>query len=119
MVFSSLLFLFLFLPIVLTGYFLFKKNTGNLVLLAASLFFYAWGEMSFVLIIMVSMTVNYCFALLIDTFQKSEQAKSREARFFLWLAIIFNLGLLGYYKYTLFLTSNIKSAMQVFNFSLA
>jgi alginate O-acetyltransferase complex protein AlgI len=119
MVFSSLLFLFLFLPMVLTGYFLFKKNTGNSFLLAASLFFYAWGEMSFVLIIMVSMTVNYGLALLIDTFQKSEQAKSKRARFFLWLAIIFNLGLLGYYKYTLFLTSNIKSVMQIFSFSFS
>jgi alginate O-acetyltransferase complex protein AlgI len=116
MIFSSLLFLFLFLPIVLTGYFLFKKSNGNLFLLAASLFFFAWGEVQFVLILMVSMTINYCLALLINTFQKSGQAKSGEARFFLWAAVIFNLGLLGYYKYTLFLSSNINSVLQVFRF---
>ena len=119
MVFSSLLFLFLFLPIVLTGYFLFRKNTRNFFLLAASLFFYTWGEMQFVLILMGSMTFNYLFAILIDTFQKSEPAKSREARIVLWLAVIFNLSLLGFYKYTLFLTANFNSAMQVLGLSYA
>jgi alginate O-acetyltransferase complex protein AlgI len=119
MVFSSLLFLFLFLPIVLTGYFLFRKNTRNFFLLAASLFFYTWGEMQFVLILMGSMTFNYLFAILIDTFQKSEPAKSREARIVLWLAVIFNLSLLGFYKYALFLTTNFNSAMQVLGLSYA
>ncbi len=119
MVFSSLLFLFLFLPIVLTGYFLFRKKTGNFFLLGASLFFYTWGEMRFVLILLVSIIFNYLIALLIETFQKSGSAKSREARFFLWLAVIFNLGLLGFYKYTLFLTGNLNSAMRVLGLSYA
>ncbi len=117
MVFSSLLFLFLFLPIVLTGYFLFRKNTRNFFLLVASLFFYTWGEMQFVPIIMISMIFNYFFAILIKTFQKSEILKSKEARIVLWLAVIFNLGLLGFYKYALFLAANFNSAMHVLGLS--
>ena len=119
MVFSSLLFLFLFLPIVLTGYFLTRKNTGNFFLLAASLFFYAWGEMQSFLVILVSMIFNYLLALLIETFQKSGPLKSRRSGFFLWLAVIFNLGLLGFYKYTLFLTANFNSALQALGLSYA
>ncbi len=119
MVFSSLLFLFLFLPIVLTGYFLFRRKTGNVFLLGASLFFYTWGEMRFVLILLVSIIFNFLIALLLETFQKSGPAKSREAKFFLWLAVIFNLGLLGFYKYTLFLTANFNSAMQALGLSYA
>jgi alginate O-acetyltransferase complex protein AlgI len=119
MIFSSSIFLFLFLPIVLTGYFLFRKNTGNFFLLAASLFFYTWGEMQFVLVIMGSMTLNYLFAIIINTFQKSALAKSGEARIVLWLAVIFNLGLLGFFKYTLFVTTNFNSAMQALGLSYA
>jgi alginate O-acetyltransferase complex protein AlgI len=117
MVFSSLLFLFLFLPVVLTGYFLFKKKTGNLFLLAASLFFYTWGEMQYVLIIMISTVFNFLFAILIETFQKPEPAKSSKARLFLWLALIFNLGLLGFYKYTIFFMANFNSTLQALGLS--
>ena len=119
MVFSSLLFLFLFLPIVLTGYFLFRKNSGHFFLLAASLFFYIWGEKQFVLVLLFSIIINYLLALLIDTFRKSEPAKSRQAKIVLCLAVIFNLGLLGFFKYTNFFMVNFNAVIHSLGLSSA
>ena len=59
MVFSSLLFLFRFLPIVLLAYYVLPKKWNNLVLFLASLVFYAWGEPVYVILILFSTTVDY------------------------------------------------------------
>ena len=92
MVFSSVLFLFGFLPIVLFVYFLSHPRYRNLVLLLASLFFYAWGEPKNVLLMLASIAVNYSLGLLIES-------KSKGRKLFLILSLVFNLGMLFYFKY--------------------
>lgn len=94
MVFSSITFLFYFLPIFLALYFITPfKNT---VLLIASLFFYAWGELGYVLLMVVSITINYLFGLMIAP---KKRVVDRRNKLFLGLAIVINLLLLGYFKY--------------------
>ena len=66
MVFSSFPFLWIFLPGVLIGTVLTRKKGGNLFLLAASLFFYAWGEPKYIVLLLLSVTMNYLGGLLIE-----------------------------------------------------
>ena len=94
MVFSSVTFLFYFLPAVLIIYFAVRKELKNIVLLLASLLFYTWGEGMFVLVLILDILLNYLMALFID---RSRNDKSR--KLILSLAVILNLGLLFYYKY--------------------
>ncbi|MFA7455138.1 MAG: hypothetical protein WCZ10_11820, partial [Desulfobulbaceae bacterium] len=70
MVFSSTIFLFQVLPLTLLAYLLAGRSVRNLVLLVASLIFYAWGENIFVLLMLFSITANYVFGLLIDRARK-------------------------------------------------
>ncbi len=100
MVFSSLTFLFFFLPITLLVNFLLPKAARNYWLLMASLFFYAWGAHEFVLVMIASILMNYVFARLIDW------GKCR--RLWLVLAIVGNLGILFYNKYMNFFTQNLQ-----------
>ncbi|THB78236.1 MAG: MBOAT family protein [Desulfobulbaceae bacterium] len=104
MVFSSIIFLFLFLPIVLLSYLIGGQRFKNIILLVASLFFYAWGENIFVLLMLVSISINYILGLLIDKSQK-EGGKGIVP---LTIAIMANLGLLGGFKYTNFLIANLN-----------
>lgn len=100
MLFSSTIFLFVFLPIVFLGYFIvFKKsrNLQNLFLLLMSIFFYAYGEKKFVYIMLLSIISNYFFALGIDFFKHHAIKKV-----VLTLSVIFNVGLLFIYKYLIF-----------------
>ncbi|SFK17943.1 alginate O-acetyltransferase complex protein AlgI [Halobacillus dabanensis] len=99
MVFSNLVFLFCFLPIVLLAYFLSPKLLKNIVLLLASLFFYAWGEPIYILLMLFSIHMNYFFGRLIG---KNPQRN----RLYLSLAIIGNLLILGYFKYADFFIEN-------------
>lgn len=62
LVFSSSVFLFIFLPLVLFFYFIVRAELRNFVLLAFSLIFYAWGEPRFVLLMLFSILLNYCFS---------------------------------------------------------
>ena len=103
MVFSSLIFLFLFLPSVLFLYYIVDKRFKNLVLLIFSLVFYAWGESVYILLMLVSILANYIFGILV-----SINSKVRYKKLFLTLSVLFNLGLLGYYKYTNFFVENIN-----------
>lgn len=105
MLFSSPLFLFIFLPVVLTVYFLLRKDLRNSFLLCMSLLFYAWGEKSYVLIMLFSMGINFVFGLVLDRFSQDEAGKSKAA---LAIAVFLNLGLLGYFKYANFLVSSIS-----------
>ena len=66
MVFSSEVFLFLFLPVVLLVHCLFGRKAWNSVLLVASLIFYTWGEKAYVLIMLYSITVSYIIGLLLE-----------------------------------------------------
>ena len=94
MVFSSLIFTFLFLPIVLIVYYLAKDKYRNYILLAASLFFYSYGEPHFVYVMLGSVLGNYIMALLIDRFKERKLSK-----ICLIADIVFNIGLLFIFKY--------------------
>ena len=107
MVFSSKIFLFYFLPAVLLGYYLVRKNRklSNLFLTLVSLLFYAWGEPKFVLVMMGSIVANWVFGLWVDRVRENKvHAKGVVA-----LSVVFNLTLLGVFKYLTFLMSSVKS----------
>nr|MBQ6740272.1 membrane-bound O-acyltransferase family protein [Synergistaceae bacterium] len=106
MVFSSTVFLFLFLPGLLLVYYLpsliFKKDFRaykNFVLLMSSLFFYAWGEPAFVFVMLISVLFNWLMALLIENF--------RARKFWLIVAVNFNILLLFVFKYASFVSRNL------------
>ena len=107
MVFSSLVFLFIFLPIVLLTYFIVPKTVKNFILLIASLFFYAWGEPVYLFLMMFSILLNYLFGLWI---QKNKD-KATSKKVILTMAIIVNIGLLGYYKYAFFIVGIINGLL--------
>ena len=103
MVFSTPIFLFLFLPAVLVlNYIIPKKYIAakNVVLLIASLFFYAWGEPKNVLLMLLSIAVNYVCGLLLGRFDSDEKKR----KVVLWVSVVFNLGLLFFFKYFNFVT---------------
>ncbi len=100
MLFTSLEFLFLFFPIVFGIYFLLPNQFRNYWLLIASLFFYAWGEPRFLIIMVLSIALNYIFAIRIEDAGK----KTKTAKLFLALSIIMNIGILFVYKYLNFVT---------------
>ena len=106
MLFTSVEFLFLFLPLVLAGYFIlpFRFGLKNLWLLAASLTFYAWGEPTFVLVMLLSIAFNYAMALGVS----AARPKSRPALALLWISIAGNLSVIGLWKYANFITSVLR-----------
>jgi alginate O-acetyltransferase complex protein AlgI len=103
MVFSAPLFLFLFLPVALAIHAVLPRSLRNLFLLAASLWFYAWGERGYVVILLVSIALNYGNGLLLGRLQSP-----RARRWGIALAVTVNLGLLGFFKYANFLAENLN-----------
>jgi alginate O-acetyltransferase complex protein AlgI len=108
MIFSSTLFLFLFLPLTLFGYYLIRPRWRNHLLLFASLVFFAWGGVSYTIILIGSMAGNYGFGLLIQKF-----AGSRIAYGLLCVGVFANLLLLGVYKYANFITKSINELLSL------
>lgn len=108
MLFSGLPFLFYFLPVTLLLYFLVPRWWKNLVLLAASLFFYAWGEPKFVVFMLVSILLGYFSGLLIERYRPSP----RLSRILLTLSVTLILSLLVYCKYADFLLSTVSAVLQ-------
>lgn len=106
MLFSSSLFLFLFLPAVLLGVLLLPAAMRNPFLLAASLFFYAWGETVYTLIMLVSIAGNYALARMIAAGQGRRRRKT-----LLVAAIGLNLGLLCWFKYATFGMANLNALL--------
>ncbi len=99
MVFSSTIFLCVFLPLVLALYYLIPgKWAKNVVLLVFSLIFYGWGEPRLVVLMAVSLLANYLFGILIH----QSHLKHQKGRAWLWLSVLFNIGLLFYFKYFTF-----------------
>lgn len=92
MVFSSLIFLWLFLPVVFVLNYIVKDKYSNLLLLIASLFFYAWGEPRFVFLMIISIIINWLVGNGICSLHKYKKV-------ILSAGILLNLLLLGYYKY--------------------
>jgi alginate O-acetyltransferase complex protein AlgI len=112
-VFSSPIFLFLFLPIVLSGYFLVPGiRAKNLWLLAASLFFYAWGEPLFLILLFASTWMNYRLGIWVD--EAADPAKRKLA---VTLAIALNIGLLAFFKYANFVVHSVNSGLGWVNVS--
>ena len=110
MLFSSMIFLWLFLPLVFCSYYLIDKRFKNILLLISSIIFYAWGGVSYSLIMLSSIIINYIFALLIDKAIEDNNLKNK--KIYLALCIIINLSILGYFKYTNFIISIINSLSQ-------
>ncbi len=110
MVFSSLNFLFLFLPILLPCYFLFvfikKRKISNFVLLIFSLFFYAYGTPKFIFIMLFSIIVNYVGALFIYNDKPYKKLA-------LFITVILNISVLFYYKYANFFIENINNIFNI------
>ncbi|MBO9131525.1 MBOAT family protein [Bacillus sp. 165] len=101
MVFSNLLFIFWFFPLVLGFYFLACDQYRNIILLFFSLLFYAWGEPQYVFLMLLSIFINYFFGLSL--------ANTRRPQMVLTLAIIINLSILLYYKYAAFIVQILNS----------
>lgn len=107
MVFSSLLFLFYFLPVVLGLYYLAPRKYRNLVLYVCSLFFYAWGEPVYIILMLFSSLVDYSHGHLIEKYRH----RGNWAKLFLASSVLINLGLLGFFKYADFLILNINGLL--------
>lgn len=106
MVFSSNIFLFFFLPLVLLGYYLIKVEYRNIFLLVSSLLFYAWGEPKFVFVIILSILINYCFGFII--FWAKNGDRKTLAKISMLLGVIANCALLFYFKYFDFFISSLN-----------
>ncbi len=106
MIFSSIFFLFVFLPLTLLAYFFVPKKAKNVVLLICSLIFYAWGEPVYVLLMVFSILYNYISGVEIDFYRR--RGKTAQLRFIFWLAVGVNLGILGFFKYYGFLLENLN-----------
>ena len=104
MLFSSLSFLYYFLPCVLILYFLAPKKWKNSVLLLSSLFFYAWGEPKYVLLMLLAILCGYLFALLIARYRGR-----RLSRLFLLLSVSISAAILGFFKYADFFIQNFNA----------
>ena len=101
MLFSSIPFLYYFLPLVILIYYIVPKPIKNPVLLIFSLLFYAWGEPKYVFLMILTVLVNYILGILIEKYQDTKKAK-----LFLSLAVVFSLGSLAYFKYADFFIEN-------------
>jgi alginate O-acetyltransferase complex protein AlgI len=131
MLFSSVIFLFFFLPCAWAAYYLSWKGSRNFILLLASLVFYVWGEREYVFVLLLSILINYLIGIsfcFLDQLPGKEtpefdSASSisavntlRARKFILIIGITLNLALLGFYKYVNFLVSNLDISLTWFDF---
>ena len=107
MVFSSAVFLLLFLPVVLSVYYVVPERVRNPVLLVSSLLFYAWGEPVYILIMLFSTVFDYGNGLLLERLDTAGKADKR--KYVLILSVTVNLGLLCFFKYTDFVIGTVDS----------
>ena len=101
MLFSSMTFISLFLPIIYTIYLLVKEDYKNYVLLGASILFYAWNEPKYLSIVFLTIIINYIGSICLDKFSKYK-------KFFLIITILINLCFLIYFKYFNFIINNLN-----------
>ena len=120
MVFSTPLFLFYYLTLVLLVYYVMPVRFRNLILLLASLFFYYWGEQSYTVIMLLSIGIDYTHGLLVQ--RCKEKGNDRGARLAVASSVIFNLAILFFFKYWDFAARSFQAAgmgfMPVLNISL-
>lgn len=105
MVFSSLFFLFLFMPITIIIYFITPLKWRNGLLLLVSLIFYGWGEPIYISIMIFSILVDYTHGLLIEKYRHNDKV----ARRFVVSSVVINLALLGFFKYFDFFAVNLSA----------
>ncbi len=105
MLFSSIPFLYYFLPLVLAVYFLVPRGAKNAVLFASSLLFYAWGEPRFCVFMLLSIAQGYVFGRLIE----KNRRRTKRSKLFLTASVCLSLGLLGYCKYADFFISSLNA----------
>ena len=104
MVFSSLIFLFAYLAVTLAVYFIAPLKWRNVILLVTSLLFYGYGEPVYILIMFLSIGIDYTHGLLVEKYREDD----KKARWFVGQSIVFNLLLLGFFKYWDFLAANLS-----------
>ena len=105
MLFSGIPFLFYFLPVVLIIYFCVPYRLKNTVLLISSLFFYGWGESKYIFLMLFVIAMGYVLGLVIGKYREQNLGK-----IFLGLAVVIDIAVLGYFKYTDFFISNFNAA---------
>ena len=109
MVFSSLIFLFAYLALTLALYFIAPLKWRNVVLLVTSLIFYGYGEPVYILIMFVSIIIDYTHGLLVEKYREDD----RKARWFVGQSVVFNLLLLGFFKYWDFFAVNLSAVLGI------
>lgn len=106
MLFSSMTFLFVFMPLVMAVYFLSKPEIRNYVLLIASIIFYAWGEPRYLAIMIITILINYAGAVLLD-----RHIESIKRKWIVSLTILADLSFLVYFKYFNFIIDNVNGLL--------
>ena len=105
MVFSTSIFIYLFLPITLLIYYITPKKGKNLIILLSGLLFYSWGEPIYVIVMLISTMIDYFAGLVMNHFE----GKKLPRRICLIVSVVMNLGLLGVFKYSGFIAENINA----------
>ena len=116
MLFSSPVFLFGFLPVTLFIYYFSPKSVKNLILLLCSLFFYAWGEVFYLAVMLISISANYIFGLLIYKYQ--ELSNKKLASLYVTMGVGVNMILLISFKYANFVVDNINIVLTLFDIKI-
>lgn len=109
MVFSSLLFLFVYLPIVLAIYYVVPYKWRNICLFIANIVFYGWGEPVYILLMFFSITVNYIAGIKVDSYRENK----KKAKRVLTINIIINISLLAFFKYYDLFASSINTLLNI------
>ncbi len=105
MVFSSLIFLFAYLPLTLLCYYVTPRRWRNIVLFAVSLFFYGWGEPVYLILMVASITTAYLFGFLIEKYRESSPKRAKWA---MLVSLVINLSFLFFFKYYNFFAANLS-----------
>ena len=109
MVFSNNFFLLAFFPLFFLAYYVAPNKLKNLIALAASIFFYAWGAPKFIFVLLISLFIDFYLVRIINT----SEGKLRKR--ILALSIVLNIGLLAYFKYANFFIDNLNSILTHFD----
>ena len=105
MVFSTSIFIYLFLPITLVIYYIAPKKSKNFIILLSGLVFYSWGEPIYVVVMLISTMIDYFAGLVMNHFE----GKKLPRKLCLIVSVVMNLGLLGVFKYSGFIAENINA----------
>lgn len=105
MVFSSLTFIYAFLPLMMAIYYAVPKKAKNLVLLAEGLLFYAWGEPLYIIVVVLSTIMDYFYGILMDKHRENRRAMKG----LILLSVVTNVGILAVFKYSSFLIGSVNA----------